>query len=65
MWPKEYKDYPEDEPLIKYQVEPGKGIIGCEMHDLNGWGNTIHIPRKKKKGPLASLLTTLFVKKDF
>lgn len=44
MWPKSYKDYREDEPLIKYQVEPSRGIIGCEMHELNGWGNTLHIP---------------------
>jgi hypothetical protein len=38
MWPKSYKDYPIDTPLIKQQVRPGKGIIGCEMHELNGWG---------------------------
>lgn len=47
MWHKEYRDYEVDKPLIKYRVEPGKGIIGCEMHDLNGWGNVIHIPFKK------------------
>jgi hypothetical protein len=41
MWWKEYRDYPLDKPLIKYQVQPGKGIIGCEMHEINGWGNTI------------------------
>lgn len=49
MWPKAYRDYKTDEPLIKERVEPGKGIIGCEMHDLNGWGLSLHIPRKKKK----------------
>ncbi len=49
MWPKEYRDYKMDEPLIKNQVQPSKGIIGCEMHDLNGWGNTLHIFAKKKK----------------
>lgn len=43
MWPKAYRDYEKDRPLIKYQIEPSHGIIGCEMHDLNGWGNTLHI----------------------
>lgn len=58
MWHREYRDYETDKPLIKYQVEPGKGIIGCEMHDLNGWGHTIHIAVKKHhKGIIASLLT--------
>lgn len=44
MWPKKYLDYPIDKPLIKQRVEPGKGIIGCEMHELNGWGASYHIP---------------------
>lgn len=44
MWPKFYRDYQLDRPLVKYQVEPSHGIIGCEMHDLNGWGNSLHIP---------------------
>jgi len=59
MWPKKYKDYPEDLPLIQNQVEPGKGIIGCEMHDLNGWGGAYHIFKKKKKGLIASFFTIL------
>ncbi len=41
----EYFDYKVDQPLIKFPVEPGRGIIGCEMHEINGWGNTLHIPR--------------------
>lgn len=49
MWPKAYRDYKTDEPLVKQRVEPGKGIVGCEMHDLNGWGNTLHVPAEKKK----------------
>lgn len=61
MWPKEYKDYEVDKPLIKYEVSPGHGIIGCEMHELNGWGNTIHIPvKKRKKGMLPLLLSSIF-----
>ncbi len=60
MWPKVYRDYPPDHPLKKYRVEPGKGIIGCEMHELNGWGNSLHVPRRaKKKGLIARLLETL------
>jgi len=62
MWSKKYKDYLTDSPLLKNQVEPGKGIIGCEMHDLNGWGNSLHVFKKKKKG-FAFFLTTLFLNK--
>ncbi len=43
MWPKFYKDYPVDSQLIKNRIEPGRGIAGCEMHELNGWGNSCHI----------------------
>jgi hypothetical protein len=56
MWPKEYKDKPEDTPLKKNTVSPGKGIIGCEMHELNGWGLSYHIPKKKTVGFLRTLL---------
>lgn len=48
MWHKEYRDYGIDKALIKYQVQPGKGIIGCEMHEINGWGNTLHIFSKNR-----------------
>ncbi|HEY4832091.1 MAG TPA: hypothetical protein VIH61_05965 [Waddliaceae bacterium] len=48
MWPKFYKDYPVDSPLIKYPIEPGKGIIGCEMHELNGWGELYHVKKHKE-----------------
>lgn len=60
MWPKEYRDYPPDSNMIHYPVQPGHGIIGCEMHELNGWGNEIHIPRRRKKGLIATLLSALF-----
>ncbi|MDP1834518.1 MAG: hypothetical protein Q8K75_01185 [Chlamydiales bacterium] len=56
MWFREFKDYPTDKELKKARVEPGKGIIGCEMHDLNGWGNLIHHKKKKRKGVIARLL---------
>jgi hypothetical protein len=44
MWPKSYKDYPKDTPLVKQRVESGKGIIGCEMSEPNGWGESYHNP---------------------
>ena len=40
MWFKEYKDYPIDSPLKKERVKPGKGFSGCEMPELNGWGES-------------------------
>lgn len=64
MWYREYKDYPPDTPLIQQKVETGRGIIGCEMHELNGWGETYHQPvRKKRKGLFATLLHNLFPSK--
>lgn len=64
MWDKEYRDYPKDHPLIQEQVSPHQGIVGCEMHDINGWGNTLHIPKKKKRGRLAALFIKLFGGED-
>lgn len=64
MWYREYKDYPPDTPLVHEKVEPSRGIIGCEMHELNGWGNTLHIPKKTKKGLIASLITYFFATEE-
>lgn len=63
MWEREYRNYKRDKPLVQQELEPGKGLIGCEMHELNGWGNTLDRPQGKKRGFLASLLIDLF--KDF
>lgn len=60
MWPKSYKDYPKDQPLKKERVMAGKGIVGCEMHEINGWGSTHHHPRPRKKGIFHHLLEKLF-----
>jgi hypothetical protein len=49
MWSKEYQDYPTDTPLNKMQVAPGRGIIGCEMHERMGWGTTLHISPGSQK----------------
>lgn len=63
MWPKAYKDYKIDDPLVKFPVFPGKGIIGCEMHDLNGWGNSLHTPIKKtKSGFFRTMINAFFGK---
>jgi len=61
MWFREYRDYKIDEPAKKVTVESGNGISGCEMHELQGWGNTLQKPKKKKiRGLLATLITYLF-----
>lgn len=62
MWFKEYRDYPIDSPLIKEQIGPGE-MSGCEMHDLNGWGNTLHTPKRKKKRSIFSSLLSYFLGK--
>lgn len=49
MWPKVYKDYPPDTDLKHEQIESNKGIVGCEMHELNGWGDSLHRPLEKKE----------------
>lgn len=66
MWHKEYKDYPRDEPLKKERLYPSNGIVGCEMHEINGWGDTIHHPatKNKKRGRFHRWLASLFGKKQ-
>lgn len=44
MWWKEYQDVRPDDPLLQEQVEPGQGIVGCEMHGLYGWGERYSRP---------------------
>lgn len=63
MWDREYRDYPRDKPLIKQPIQPNKGFAGCEMHEINGWGNTFQHPQPKKRGLIASLLIHLFSSK--
>ena len=60
MWWKEYRDYPKDKPLIAEPVESGRGIIGCEMHDLNGWGTDLHRSRPRKRGFLSKMIARIF-----
>jgi hypothetical protein len=56
MWPKHYRDYPVNGDQVQQKVEPQKGIIGCEMHERNGWGIEQHRYRKRRRG-LMKLLT--------
>lgn len=60
MWPKSYKDYKQDDFLTKHPVEPGKGIVGCEMHEINGWGNSLHMYKQKRKGFVRTMLESVF-----
>ena len=57
MWTKEYQDYPEDTPLKHHRVTSGRGIVGCEMNEINGWGNTLHhFEEDRKMGRLKRFL---------
>ena len=56
MWHREYRDYPPDSPLKKQRVGQGKGLIGCEMHEPNGWGETFHVYPEKKEGMFSRFL---------
>ncbi len=60
MWHREFRDYKTDGPNVKQVVEPSRGIYGCEMHEINDWGNTIHHHRTIKKGFFATLVTHFF-----
>ncbi len=62
MWFKEYQDYPIDSPNIQEPVEPGKGIVGCEMHEVYGWGERIHTPAKRNEGFIRRILKGIFGK---
>jgi hypothetical protein len=61
MWFREYRDYKIDQPLIKEQISSGQGMVGCEMHEINGWGEEYHqLSNKRKKGIFAILMDALF-----
>jgi hypothetical protein len=60
MWWREYKDYRPDSQIIKETVEPGRGIIGCEMHDRQGWGLTLHQAQKPRRGSISRFFAALF-----
>ncbi len=64
MWRNTYKDYQIDTLFLKEPVEPGHGITGCEMHELNGWGEGSPLPKKEKLGLIHTLLKCLFKKRE-
>lgn len=59
MWKNTYKDYRPDEAWVKEKLEAGRGMVGCEMHETNGWGDQHHTPRPKKRGFLSTLFHAL------
>jgi len=64
MWHNTYKDYKQDESWIQEKVETGNGIIGCEMNELNGWGEIYHhFPKESKKNFFRRFLENLFKRK--
>ena len=58
MWRYDYKDYQTDDTLVEQEVEPGKGIVGVEMHDVNGW-NERHLQQRKARGWLRNFLAAI------
>lgn len=51
MWNRKYKDYPKDSDMLKEKIESGKGIIGCEMHEVYGWAEAYEGHNGKSKKP--------------
>lgn len=62
MWRTKYKDYPKDSSWKKERRETGKGIVGCEMNELYGWGESHHIS-EEKPSYLKKWLKRMFKKK--
>jgi hypothetical protein len=56
MWKYHYKDHPNDLDAQKSRVEAGKGIIGCEMHEVFGWQDSHYLEEKRKLGLLRKML---------
>lgn len=56
MWRNIFKDHPIDSPYTYECIEPGKGIIGSEMHEIYGWGHKYQIPISQKKGIISFFL---------
>ena len=48
MWKNVYRDYKPNQDWIQVKVEPCRGIIGCEMHEVQGWGKK-KLPQPKKR----------------
>ncbi|MCP5469349.1 MAG: hypothetical protein H7A36_02460 [Chlamydiales bacterium] len=44
VWRNKYKDYPVDARFHKSE----RKIVGCEMNEIYGWGESFHIPKEKE-----------------
>ncbi len=60
MWNYIYKKKKNDRELLEEKVDSGKGIVGCEMHELNGWGESHHRYKREGNGYLRSLFSFFF-----
>ncbi len=56
MWKNTYKDYKPDAPFTRHPIETGKGLAGCEMQEIYGWGHEFERAPQRKKGLLSKLL---------
>lgn len=59
MWFRDYQDYPNDRPGKRQKVEPGHGIVGCEMHEVVSWQTTLHRPGSHRPGLISNLIRFL------
>jgi hypothetical protein len=60
MWHNTYEDHPVDELLSKENPETGKGLIGCQMKEINGWGEAQHVKKHPPSGMLKALIDFCF-----
>lgn len=60
MWDYKYEKRKRDRDLLKEKVEAGKGIVGCEMHEINGWGIDHHQYPHRGNGVLRALFAFFF-----
>jgi hypothetical protein len=60
MWHNTYRDYTLDGEMLKNRVGSGKGIIGAEMSEIQGWGEAYHESAEKPPKTLESLFAFLF-----
>ena len=42
MYFDEYRDYRHDGRLMHHSLHSGRGVVGCEMREFFGWGDTLH-----------------------
>ncbi len=63
MWQNLYSDYPQDTQTKNLHVEIGKGIVGCEMHEIAGWGEAHHPDPSDSPGMLSQFISRFSKKK--